>query len=113
MKALVLNKIVVQVSEDAFEVHPDLAWHDCAADVKTGWKLKDDNTFEPQIQSVTWDEIRQLRNSKLGETDWIVIKHQEQGSAIPAEWSNYRQALRDITSNFSTPDSVVWPVKPS
>lgn len=113
MKALVLNNIVVQICQDTFEVHPNLQWHDCSEEVNTGWVLKENGTFEQPIQIITWDDIRQARNNKLLETDWIIIKHQEQGTAIPAEWATYRQSLRDITTSFSTPDSVVWPVKPS
>ena len=112
MKALVLDNVVVQVAEVPFEVHESMNWHDCSSDVRAGWILKNNN-FERFVQPITWDDIRVTRNSKLAETDWIVIKSQEQGTSIPIEWSSYRQALRDITSTFSTPESVVWPVKPS
>jgi len=113
MNALTFNNVVVQVSENTFEVAPGLVWHVCGEDVQPGWIKDENNIFAPFQIILNWDQIRSQRNGLLVETDWVAIKHQEQGSAIPAEWSNYRQALRDITSNFSTPDSVVWPVKPS
>ncbi|WP_367118350.1 phage tail assembly chaperone [uncultured Brevundimonas sp.] len=28
-------------------------------------------------------------------------------------WATYRQALRDITQTFATPDEVTWPQPPS
>jgi len=28
-------------------------------------------------------------------------------------WAEYRQALRDITSNFSNPNTIIWPKTPT
>jgi len=58
--------------------------------------------------------IRRERDTLLVDSDWRVIKAQETGTAMSAEWSTYRQALRDITShaNFPWLDDADWPVKP-
>jgi len=56
--------------------------------------------------------VRSQRDSLLAECDWIVIMHTEHGTNIPAEWSTYRQALRDITAQEGFPHNVTWPTKP-
>lgn len=56
-----------------------------------------------------WFEIREIRNELLSECDWTQL------SDIPTEtksiWSEYRQSLRDITSQ-TNPFNITWPVKP-
>lgn len=56
--------------------------------------------------------LREERNQLLADTDWIVTKSLELGEAIPDEWKQYRQALRDITSLPDFPDDIEWPTKP-
>lgn len=58
------------------------------------------------------NELREVRNAKLAETDWVVTMHKELGTNIPAAWKTYRQALRDITDTYTSLDDVVWPEKP-
>ena len=43
--------------------------------------------------------LREERNVKLAETDWVVIKEREEGGSVSnfVDWKTYRQALRDIT----------------
>jgi hypothetical protein len=63
--------------------------------------------------------LRQLRDGKLYESDWMITRHKEQLEAgIPTSLSNtqynklltYRQQLRDITLTYSSVDDVVWPL---
>ena len=56
--------------------------------------------------------LREERNRKLTETDWVVTMHKELGTNIPAAWKTYRQALRDITDDATSLDDVTWPEKP-
>jgi len=67
--------------------------------------------------------LREERNRRLTECDWIVTKNAEYGYNISKEWRNYRQALRDLPSiTYHTPelndngtlkmDSVAWPTPP-
>jgi hypothetical protein len=55
---------------------------------------------------------KEERNQLLAETDWIVTKSLESGEAVPDEWKQYRQALRDIPTQPNFPDSIEWPTKP-
>ena len=56
-----------------------------------------------------WFIVRETRNELLAECDWTQL------ADIPAEtkasWADYRQSLRDITSQ-PNPFSINWPVKP-
>ena len=66
--------------------------------------------------------LRQERNRRLAECDWIVTKNAEYGYNISKEWRTYRQALRDLPSISYRPelnsdgtlkmDSVAWPTPP-
>lgn len=56
--------------------------------------------------------LREARDKKLAETDWIVTKSLESGVAVPNNWQTYRQALRDITETYTSLDDVNWPEKP-
>lgn len=67
--------------------------------------------------------LREERNRRLAECDWIVTKNAEYGYNISEDWRLYRQALRDLPSiTYHTPelndngtlkmDSVAWPTLP-
>jgi hypothetical protein len=56
--------------------------------------------------------IRKRRDSMLSSSDWVVTKAFELGETVPADWSEYRQALRDITTQVGFPHNVEWPTKP-
>lgn len=59
------------------------------------------------------EKVRIERNELLSSTDWIVVKHVDLGQSVPQEWSEYRQALRDITEQAEFPDNVDWPTEPT
>lgn len=52
--------------------------------------------------------IREERNKLLTATDWRALTDQ----TLSDEWQNYRQALRDISSQEAFPDEVIWPQAP-
>ena len=59
--------------------------------------------------------LREERNTKLTETDWVVIKEREEGGSVSnfADWKKYRQELRDITKTYKSLEDVKWPTAPS
>ena len=70
--------------------------------------------YEMPLELITaahWDEVRKTRNKLLEETDWIVTVSNENGTSVPDNWKEYRQALRDITTQ-EDPNNVTWPTKP-
>lgn len=58
-------------------------------------------------------EVRVLRNTLLGQSDWTQLPD----SPLPADkrgaWATYRQALRTIPDQDGFPLSVQWPTPPS
>jgi hypothetical protein len=57
-------------------------------------------------------KLREARDIKLNDTDWVVTKAFEQNQSISQEWLDYRQALRDITQYYYSLETVIWPQKP-
>ena len=57
-------------------------------------------------------ELRRQRDVLLAETDWMGNSDVTMSTA----WTTYRQALRDITSQTPSDDTlsnITWPTKPS
>lgn len=76
-----------------------------------------DKPTQAEIDAVTDSEaeatiglrgLRLVRDKKLAETDWWAGTDLTMTQAQ----TDYRQALRDITDNYSDLDTVVWPTKP-
>ena len=77
------------------------------------WEKKDGNTISDFVPSLrNWDGIRAERNKKLSRTDWVVTKALESSGSVSTDWKNYRQSLRDITTQ-SDPNIITWPTEPS
>ena len=64
--------------------------------------------FELRAQE-DWAQLRDERNRKLAETDFMA----NSDYPITDAWKTYRQALRDITNSYKNLSEVVWPTKPS
>ena len=77
------------------------------------WVAIDGNNVEDyDVPSLTWDNIRAMRNEILHDTDWTMTT----GATVDqAQWAAYRQVIRDIPQTYKdkTPDDVVWPTQPS
>ena len=72
--------------------------------------LTDEQVIELARQA-NLEELRQLRNRRLEETDWT--QNSDVPEATRERWREYRQALRDITINNSTVFGVTWPEPPA
>ena len=55
-------------------------------------------------------DARRIRNQKLADTDWTQLPDSAVNSA---DWTTYRQALRDVPTQSGFPRSVTWPSEPS
>ena len=58
-------------------------------------------------------KLRQERNKRLAETDWIFSTDYHIPSELRKKWTEYRQALRDLPSVTTDPENPVWPEKPT
>ena len=59
-----------------------------------------------------WNNIRSNRNGLLAQTDWCVLPDAPFTPEQIEEIKIYRQQLRDITTDFTNPDDVVFPDLP-
>lgn len=79
--------------------------------VETFTVSADEMSWRPsadQLAAEALQMLRQERNAKLAETDYLALSD----NTLSTEMSAYRQALRDITDTYSSLDDVVWPTKP-
>ena len=77
------------------------------------WRVRDMTAEEVASRNnAQAANIRAQRDTKLAETDWIVIKNLELNANIPGVWEVYRQALRDIPAQEGFPWDVTWPSQP-
>ena len=58
------------------------------------------------------NELRNARNARLTACDWTRMDDNGLTDAKRDEWATYRQALRDITKDYDSLDSVIWPESP-
>ena len=81
------------------------------SDNATDWGVTWDQVNE-KLQDLTaaepMKELRAERDRLIAETDWWAGSDHTMTSAQ----TTYRQALRDITEDYSSLDDVVWPTKP-
>jgi len=63
---------------------------------------------------MTEKTMREIRNLRLSECDWVVLRKTERDIDIPSAWSTYRQALRDLPTHANWPalEDADWPTKP-
>jgi hypothetical protein len=72
-------------------------------------KAEFENVWNIIKDDIAWAPTRQKRNLLLQESDWT----QSADSPVNRQtWAEYRQKLRDITETFSSPEDVIWPLKP-
>ena len=99
------NKVVIQKQPDEAD-----GFIEVSESVFCGQKQQSDGSFanQPPSAEVLLEDLRDERNARLLETDWWASSD----LTMTSEQTAYRQALRDITDNYSSLDDVVWPEKP-
>ena len=82
----------------------------------------DTNTSKPTLEELTakqeeliaaqpMKDLRQERNRRLAEVDWIFTSDYDLSVSDHAAWIAYRKALRDLPSTTEDPANPVWPEK--
>jgi len=76
----------------------------------------------------TWTaQFKQTSYTLLFPSDWMIVRKQEDGTAVPADWTSYREAVRttcqlaitdleattDIDAFIASVTSVQWPKDPN
>ena len=120
------------ITEALTLLKPQARWV-CRGDTYAGLEWLDETQTKPTEEEINaklaeleaaepFRVLREERNRRLTECDWIVTKNAEYGQNISKEWRAYRQALRDLPSITYRPelngngtlkmDSVAWPTPP-
>jgi len=60
-----------------------------------------------------WKNLRQERNRRLAEVDWIFSEDYSIDDDSYQQWLTYRKALRDLPSLTEDPENPVWPEQPA
>ena len=68
-----------------------------------------ESEIEDRIQQ-KWAEIREHRTELLKDCDWTVLSDSPLSDSL-SSWTQYRQELRNITSQ-ENPFNIVWPTQP-
>jgi hypothetical protein len=70
--------------------------------------VKDDDVLTAYQTAEKWKRIRNDRNRRLAETDYLALSDQ----TLTAGMKTYRKKLRDVPKDNSDPDNITWPSKP-
>lgn len=108
-KFLVKDNIIENIIEaddsftlDGYDIY---SAEDVEGDI--GWDWIDGAPRKPVVV-LTERQVRAMRNNLLAATDWWASSD----LTMTQEQIDYRQALRDITSQEGFPENVVFPTKP-
>lgn len=80
---------------------------------KQVWNIT--NASQEEIQKRVEKEsskVKTLRNYKLNECDWVIVRSNEIDVPNLHDWKLYRQMLRDIPQQPGFPWNINWPVEP-
>ena len=82
-----------------------------------GYEKPPKEEFEAKLQvlvkALTWKNLRQERNTRLAEVDWVFSGDYKLSPEEHALWVTYRKTLRELPSTTEDPANPTWPEKPS
>ena len=96
-----------------------LSWGETYESIKfpEGYEKPSKEEFEAKLKELLdaqpLKQLRQERNRRLAEVDWIFSTDYHISSEERGVWVAYRQALRDLPSVTEDPTNPMWPTKPS
>jgi hypothetical protein len=84
-------------------------------------QLSAERETQRDAEEATWEEegparamarLRAERNTLLTETDWTQYNDSPMADEVKAEWTVYRESLRDLPANTDDPADPTWPTPP-
>ena len=72
-----------------------------------------DEAFSRYLNIELFKELRQERNTRLAEVDWVFSGDYKLSPEEHALWVTYRKTLRELPSTTEDPANPTWPEKPS
>jgi hypothetical protein len=70
-------------------------------------------TLKRELEAKPISNLRQERNTRLAEVDWVFSGDYRVNIEMYQEWLLYRKALRDLPSTTEDPANPIWPKKPA
>jgi hypothetical protein len=98
---------------------PEMKWEETWESIilPDGYTKPTKEEFEAKFQEIireySFKELRQERNQRLAEVDWIFSEDYAIGDESYQQWLTYRKALRDLPAVTEDPANPVWPEKPA
>lgn len=79
------------------------------------WPVEVFDKPDPRIGNtdILWDIVRTKRDKLLLQSDWTQLNNAPLTATEVLMWSNYRQALRDLTDSYNDPKTIIWPAPPN
>ncbi|PKG74794.1 hypothetical protein CXF86_10915 [Shewanella sp. GutCb] len=71
------------------------------------------SVIDDAVLELQWSNIRNVRNKLIAGSDWTQTKDCPLSEAKVAEFTVYRQALRDLPQSVTAPADIEWPEKPT
>lgn len=90
--------------------YENMVWRD--EDIPKPTKGEVAKVYEELLREHPWKELREERNRRLAEVDWVFSTDYQIEDTLYKEWLAYRKALRDLPSVTEDPVNPVWPEKP-
>jgi hypothetical protein len=94
-----------------------LVWSDAPADRPTDEVIN--AKAQELLDAAPLRRLRQLRDERMREVDWVTLRAARTGEPISQEWQDYMQALADITDQVGNATlsgreifGVTWPTRP-
>ena len=81
---------------------------DTTEDGVTTTKAEHEAAYQAQVDADAAERVRSERDQKLKDTDWMGMSD----VTMSADWTTYRQALRDVPSQAGFPNTITWPTEP-
>ncbi len=67
---------------------------------------------EPDDEALA-EIARERRDALMRATSWVRERASDFGQAVPQEWLDYWQALRDVPGQAGFPREISWPIRPA
>jgi len=81
---------------------------DTTEDGVTTTKAEHETAYQARLDTEAAERVRSERDQKLKDTDWMGMSD----VTMSADWTTYRQALRDVPSQAGFPNTITWPTEP-
>ena len=90
--------------------YENMVWHD--EEIPKPDEESVAKVYEELLREHPWKNLRQERNKRLAEVDWVFSEDYSIDDDSYQQWLTYRKALRDLPSLTEDPENPVWPSRP-